>query len=185
VDREVNKVLDGLFRNENKGLIRLIRKVTPGLSPSEIRSSLKKATIRIEFPNVPTTPVPATESARTSTSSASSRRRPKRKKAPILLGVKITDLIQAGLINPPLELERKYKGAHLKATLQPDGNVTVKGESYDSLSTAGMARKSVIGVPPGRPYPQTNGWTFWQYLDPERKGLREIDFLRQQYLRSR
>ena len=37
------------------------------------------------------------------------------------------------------------------------------GTAYDSLSTAGgMARKSVPGSPPGRRYPQTNGWTFWE-----------------------
>ena len=63
--------------------------------------------------------------------------------------------------------------------------MTVKGESYDSLSTAGgMARKSVIGSPPGRQYPQTNGWTFWKFCDPETGKLIEIDALRQKYLKS-
>ena len=41
-----------------------------------------------------------------------------------------------------------------------------------------MARKSVIGAPAGRPYPQTNGWTFWMYSDGDSGDLREIDLLR-------
>jgi hypothetical protein len=83
-------------------------------------------------------------------------------------------------------LERKYKGTLLKATIRPDGNVTVDGNPYNSLSTAaGMARKSVIGTRPGRRYPQTNGWTFWQYVDQTANKLREIDFLRRQYMSKR
>jgi hypothetical protein len=99
------------------------------------------------------------------------------------VGVKVSDLINAGLVNTPLELETKYKGVHLKATIQQDGSVTFDDKPYDSLSTAaGMARKSVIGVPPGRKYPQTNGWTFWRYHDTETGKLEEIDLLRKRYL---
>jgi hypothetical protein len=61
-----------------------------------------------------------------------------------------------------------------------NGKVEFDGQAYDSLSTAaGMARKSVIGAPAGRPYPQTNGWTFWMYSDEDGGKLREIDHLRQ------
>jgi hypothetical protein len=35
----------------------------------------------------------------------------------------------------------------------------------NALAAGGMARKSMIGAPEGRPYPQTNGWTFWQFRD--------------------
>jgi hypothetical protein len=48
-----------------------------------------------------------------------------------------------------------------------------------------MARKTVIGCPEGRPYPQTNGWTFWQFRDPTTGDLRELDSLRQQLLSSK
>lgn len=97
----------------------------------------------------------------------------------------MTDLIRAGLIKLPLELERKYKGTLLKATIQGNGNVTVDGKPYHSLSTAaGMARKSVIGTRSNRPYPQTNGWTFWRCFDSEANKLREIDLLRQRYLQK-
>lgn len=40
-----------------------------------------------------------------------------------------------------------------------------------------MARKSVAGAPTGREYPQTNGWTFWQYRQPDGT-LRYVDGLR-------
>jgi len=83
-----------------------------------------------------------------------------------------------------LDLEREYKGVHLKAAIQEDGTVVVDGKPYESLSTAaGMARKSVIGAPPGRPYPQTNGWSFWRFQDPQTAKLLEIDVLRQKYLK--
>jgi hypothetical protein len=48
-----------------------------------------------------------------------------------------------------------------------------------------MARKSVIGTPEGRPYPQTNGWTFWQFRDPKSGNLRDMDSLRQEFLASK
>ena len=98
----------------------------------------------------------------------------------------LSNLIAAGLINVPLEVERIYKGVKLQATIQPDGRIAFGGQSYDSLSTAGgMARKTVIGCPEGRPYPQTNGWTFWQFRDPTTGDLRELDSLRQQLLSSK
>ena len=54
VDRKVKGAVEGLFKNEDPGLIRLLRKKTTGLGPSEIRASLKRAVpIRIDFPLVP------------------------------------------------------------------------------------------------------------------------------------
>jgi len=46
----------------------------------------------------------------------------------------------------------RLQGVHLVAVIQQNGKVEFAGEQYDSLSTAaGMARKTVIGSPPGRP----------------------------------
>jgi hypothetical protein len=67
--------------------------------------------------------------------------------------------------------------------------VTFNDEVYDSLSTAGgMARKCVIGAHwrptfPGQTAPQTNGWTFRKFQDPETGKLLEVDVLRQKYLK--
>jgi hypothetical protein len=63
VDRKVKGAVEGLFKNEDPGLIRLLRKKTTGLGPSEIRASLKRAApIRIDFPAVPVTPSPTPSS---------------------------------------------------------------------------------------------------------------------------
>jgi hypothetical protein len=48
-----------------------------------------------------------------------------------------------------------------------------------------MARKSAVGAPPGRAYPPTNGWTFWQIRNPRTGELRELDSLRKEYLEGR
>jgi hypothetical protein len=182
VDRKVNKAVDDLFTNEDKGLIRLIRKKTTGLNPSEIRSSLRRAAFRIDFPLV--CGASAASSIPGKAGSAPLSKTTGRSKKSKTLGVELTDLIQAGLVSPPLELERNYKGARLKATIQQNGNVIVDGNAYDSPSTAaGMARKSVIGARPGRAYPQTNGWMFWRYVDSQTGKLRELDLLRQDYLK--
>lgn len=107
-----------------------------------------------------------------------------KQKTPVFLETKLSDLIQAGLCQTPLQLEREYKGVHLKAVIKSNGTVDVSGELYDSLSTAGgMARKSVIGSPAGKPYPQTNGWIFWKFRDSETGKLTEINVLRQKYLK--
>lgn len=95
----------------------------------------------------------------------------------------LANLTAAGFVKAPLELERTYKGVKLTAMIEQDGTVTFGGASYDSLSTAGgMARKSVIGAPVGRPYPQTNGWIFWQFRDAKTGNLRDMDSLRQEFL---
>jgi hypothetical protein len=94
----------------------------------------------------------------------------------------LESLIASGVIKAPFELERDYKGAHLTAVVEQNGKVMFAGEACDSLSTAGgMARKQVIGAPPDRPYPQTNGWTFWQYRD-DKGDLHELQVLRKNYL---
>jgi hypothetical protein len=94
----------------------------------------------------------------------------------------LESLIAFGVIKAPFELERDYKGAHLTVVVEQNGKVMFADEAYDSLSTAGgMARKQVIGAPPDRPYPQTNGWTFWQYRD-DNGDLQELQVLRKSYL---
>ena len=177
IDHRVKAVLTDILHSEDGALTSLIRKKTSGLSRAEIRDSLKRADIRVDFPVITisqwsTKPTPLKEQKRT-----------KKHRSPTMLGVKVTDLIQADLFKPPIELERRYKKTHLKASIQSDGRVIFDGEPYDSLSfAAGMARKSVIGAPPGRKYPQTNGWSFWQYHDPNTGRLEEIDTLRQRFL---
>ncbi len=187
IDRHVSTALGELLQNDDAGLIRLIRRKAPELTPSDIRDSLKRADIRIDFPVVSvssqsfarevedevTTPVKVVEKTE------------KAKKTLNIPGVQVIDLIQANLIEPPLKLEKEYKGKHLEAEIQRDGNIVFDGETYKSLSlAASFARKFIIGAPEGRRYPQTNGWTFWKCRDPQTGRLEEIDVLRQKYLKA-
>ncbi len=177
VDHRVKAALDQILHNDDGSITRLVRKKIPELSRSEIRDSVKRADFRIDFPVItgPQWPIkpPIIHKGKKETKKAS-------------LGVRLVDLIQADLLKAPLELERTYRKTTLKAIIQADGKVVFGRESYDSLSIAGgMARLSVIGTKSGlkyRDYPSTNGWTFWQYHDPQTRGLKEIDTLRQRFL---
>jgi hypothetical protein len=71
----------------------------------------------------------------------------------------VSDLIEAGLILPPLELFRKFKGSILKATLKPDGALEFHGKLYKTCSGAAVAAT-------GKP---TDGWNFWQYMSNDGK----------------
>lgn len=101
----------------------------------------------------------------------------------------VPDLIREGLIDPPLTVSTPYKGKVLVATIESDGTVQFNGKVYPTLSAAaGAARSTVIGHPTyrgqQRPYPQTNGWTFWMYFDYDTGRLEPIDRLRRQYLKA-
>jgi hypothetical protein len=96
-------------------------------------------------------------------------------------GVSLGQLIDAGIVRVPLDLEHRYRGAHLTARIEAPDRIVFAGQAYDSLSTAGgMARKSVVGSPQGRAYPQTNGWTFWAYRTAD-GALHQLDDLRRQF----
>ena len=186
IDRHVSQALGELLQNDDASLIRLIRKRTPELVPSEIRESLKRADIHIDFPVVSVSsrsaarevedePAPTTELV---------EKEEGQQKTINIPGVQIVDLIRTNLIQPPLKLEKQYKGRHLETVIQQDGTILFDGQTYRNPSpAAGFARKSIIGGPVGsKGYPPTNGWTFWKYHDPQTGRLEEIDVLRQRYL---
>jgi predicted type IV restriction endonuclease len=192
IDRRVRLALESLLGEDDAPLIRAICRKANGVTRSEARASLKRAKITIDFPLPKVLEQPAAPAALSVTPKpeASTARREAGKKAwetmTAMAEATIPNLIAAGFVKAPLELERAYKGAKLTAMIEQDGTVTFGGGSYDSLSTAGgMARKSVIGAPEGRPYPQTNGWTFWQFRDPKTGHRREMDSLRQEFLSSK
>jgi hypothetical protein len=189
IDRKVRLAFDSLLAEDNGPLIRAICQRATGVTRPEVRAALKRGKITIDFP-VPKAAGPATAppTAPKSGAAAAQKKAGKRDAETLAAMSEATlpNLIAAGLIKTPLDLERGYKGVKLVATIQPDGRVVFDGQSHDSLSTAGgMARKSVIGATPGRPYPQTNGWTFWQFRDLKTGDLEELDSLRQQFLESK
>jgi len=190
IDRRVRLAFEALLGDDDGPLIRAICKRASGVTSAEARSSLKRAKITIDFPlpkvpeRVPAVPPPGPKPK----PSASRHEAGKRARATMVAMSEATlpNIIAAGLIKTPLQLERNYKGVKLTASIEPDGTVSFGGESFDSLSTAGgMARKTVIGAPPDRPYPQTNGWTFWQFQDPRTGELRDMDSLRVEFLASK
>ena len=95
--------------------------------------------------------------------------------------VTLSDLIRAGLVRPPLMLERRYLGHDVRAEVRADGTITFGGAVYPSPSTAaGKAREEVTGAwPGGGPWP-TNGWTFWHFRDDHGR-LRPLDDLRRRF----
>lgn len=190
VDRRVKATLTKLFADEDGSLVHLVRKRSPDLSLSDVRESLRRATIDVHYPALARTVTSAADAAAQAVTPATA---PLAEAAgdltvesptsPRSYAVELQDLIVAGVVQTPLSLSKVYKGVQLEAVINSDGRVQFAGESYDSLSTAaGMARKSVIGTSDGRPFPQTNGWIFWQYRDAASGELRLIDNLRQQYL---
>jgi Restriction Enzyme Adenine Methylase Associated len=189
IDRHVSRTLGELLENDDASLIRLIRKRTPELTASEIRESLKRADIRIDFPvvSVSSQSLAREEAEDEGTSPVEVVEKTKEgQKTLNIPGVKVSDLIRTNLVEPPLKLEKVYKGAHLEAEIQQDGTIVFDGDTYRSLSlAASFARKSIIGAPEGRKYPQTNGWVFWKYYHRETGNLEEIDVLRQRYLNGR
>jgi Restriction Enzyme Adenine Methylase Associated len=184
IDRNVRIAFESLLAEEDGALVRAISKKASGVGISEVRSSLKRARIRIDFPLMPLSGLPAAPSPDKPVGGANPEAsKKKRKAAAAPVETTLRAFIAAGIIKAPLQLERNYKGVPLSASLQQDGTVSFGGGSYDSLSTAGgMARKSVIGVSAGRKYPQTNGWTFWQFRDPKTGELREMESLRKEFL---
>ncbi len=96
--------------------------------------------------------------------------------------VGLPELIAAGLVKPPLVLNKAYLGQQLRAEVQADGSVTFNGTRYSSPSmAAAMAREEVKGgPPPDRPRWQTNGWTFWLFRDDDGE-WQPLDLLRRRY----
>jgi len=184
VDSQVHKALDDLFSGEpDPSLVRILGKRTAKLSAKDIRAALGRVRVRLEFPVAVATSPSAHGSG--AGHRAPRDRGTKPASAAPRSDVSLADLIKSGLIKAPLDLEREYKGRRLTARIEADGRVTCLGKVCESLSTAGgMARASVIGVSPGRKYPQTNGWTFWRYRDPSGK-LKDMDEVRQRHVRGK
>jgi hypothetical protein len=184
VDRQVKQAAEGLSGIEPAGdFLRLIRKRVPALSLTDVRQSLGRATLSLDYRaaqpaptppagrKTPAPPAPGTALVPIE-QSAGSDKTPWRH-------VTLHDLISSGTVRLPLDIETTYKGRRLTARIEADGNVTWNGTTYDSLSIAGgMARKSIVGAPPGREYPPTNGWTFWRFKDSDGR-LALVDVLRQ------
>ncbi len=189
VDRQVRAAVEGLFGSDAPtDFVRLVRKRAPALSAADVRASLARARLTLDYPALvnpraggAAAVAPVVGPAHPAADEAAAAEEGGGDRAP-WRHVTLRDLIASGAIRPPLDLETMYKGHSLVGRIEPDATVTWNDTRYDSLSTAaGMARKSVVGAPPGREYPQTNGWTFWRFRDADGR-LVVIDVLRQRHV---
>jgi len=84
--------------------------------------------------------------------------------------IDISDLINSGLIKPPLRIYRNYKGRTLNAEITQSGSVRTNGVEYTSLSQAAF---KLTGT-------SINGWIWWLFKDNS-GNERTLDYLRKKY----
>lgn len=183
VDLQVKAAIKGLFDPESDlVLVNYLAKNTTNLTVPEIRASMARCTLKLDFP------VPAAGEA-SAVASPKKKARPSAKEAPSLDSparhtVTLEDLIRSRVLQPPLGLQRSYKGQEFNARVEANGSVSFGGDAYDTLSSAaGAARATVIGKKSDGSLPATNGWTFWRFVCDDGK-KQEVDHLRQEYLRA-
>lgn len=173
VDRQVQAALNSLFEPEaDDVIIRVLRRRLPDdLSARQVRAALARLRAApLSQPHIP---------GQTHGGAGGGRTAPRAHRAGTS-AVTLGDIIGAGLLRPPVDLSRRYKGHHLSARIEVDGRVSFEGEVFGSLSVAGaMARRSVIG----RPLP-TNGWIFWYFRDSDGE-LKQMDELRRRLSEGR
>ena len=175
VDRRVKDAIRAVFGSPDKGLVRLLRKRHPNLAAKEITNSLRRLDIQIESLDA-MVPPPRTRTSR-SGRKGRSKKTPRSRRT---YNVSLTDIIEAGLLKPPVELFKKYKQKLLKATILKNGDVSFEGKRYKSCSTAAECARGTVT---GRRM-NTNGWIFWCYNDADEK-KHELDDARKRLLAQR
>ena len=190
VDRNVKSALEGLVYNHDESLVRLLKKRTRGLKKGDILNSLKRADIRLEFQTLAVEKQPPPDDISPKRAGRKPRKktvdvqRTEKKQSPKSYDVELLDLIKAGLIRTPLEIEATHRKQRHTASVQDDGTIVFNKDRYASLSLAGGYARNISSGPPtdGRKFYQTNGWIFWKYRDRETGKLEVIDKIRQKFL---
>jgi hypothetical protein len=175
IDQQLQAAIADLVGPEPApSLVRLVRKRVPGLALAQIRDGLARMEVRFDIPSAPRLSERKLPAVAPPKEGQAAKGTPWR-------NVTMTDLLAEGVLKPPVDLQRSYKGKLLTARIELDGKISFGGDRYDSLSTAaGQARRTVIGSPEGRLYPQTNGWTFWQFVDDDGR-WQQVDVLRRRF----
>jgi predicted type IV restriction endonuclease len=188
VDRQIRVAIENLYSPEpDHSFVRFLQKRLPNLSSGEVKAGLTRLRVRLDFPSAPLavtrSPIVPEVGAGQQISASDDSDENHGEGTP-WRNVTLEELIADRQIRPPLELHKTYKGQRLVGRIAENGKVSWSGQDNDSLSTAaGYARASIIGSRPGRKFPQTNGWTFWQFIDSDGK-IKSLDVLRQRYFDS-
>lgn len=159
VDQQVHAALRQAFSPDSDLLlVNYVAGQTKNLTTEEIRDSLRRCDVTLDFPVL-------LEIPKTGGSQRRGKTKPSTKKKPVAFDVSISDLLAAGLLTPGAKLEKRYKGKQLTAKVERDGRVRFEGKLYNSPSQAGgAARATIIGLKKNGQVPQTNGWTFWEVV---------------------
>jgi len=176
VDRRVKAAVADLWASDEARFAKLVHGRTPELTLGEVKDSLKRAKLSIDFPSI-AVPLRSAKMDNASPAVTLQKREPRASGS----RTRLIDLIASGVLVPPLEIEVEYKDVRLVATVDETGAVVFDGRAYDSPSAAGGAAKgSVVGSPLA-----TDGWRFWQFRDAQTGKLRPLSDLREKYLASR
>ncbi|MEZ5976751.1 MAG: type I restriction enzyme HsdR N-terminal domain-containing protein [Planctomycetota bacterium] len=179
VDRQVKHAVESLFGHENDMLlVNHVLGATKNLTPEEVRASLRRCRLTLDFP----LPVDPNDVAPPPTKS---RQKAAKKAANTGESCSIADLIGAGLLAPGTELFKQYRKTDLRARVKSDGSIEFNGTNYASPSQAGNhARASVKSFGKGGKLPATNGWVFWRLRDSDGTEI-ELDVVRQRFVGSK
>ncbi len=155
VDGQVQAAILALFSPEANDmlLVNHVAACTKNLTAEEIRGSLGRCRVSLDFPvDIEAVAQPKARA-----------RKGRGEAAPPATGVTLAALIAAGVLKVPVVVVRTYKGKELQATILPSGQVRVGKTDYDTLSTAAVA---AIHAPTGKQR-SVNGWDFWQVPAPD------------------
>ncbi len=179
--------MEALFDPEpSPWLVRRLANDLDGLTKGDVNGAIQRARITLDFP-VQELPRSARGAGPREVAPPEVAPPTRGRRVPVAVdvaAVTVKQLVEGGLIDPPLALTKTYKGRELSARIEADGRVACLGETYDSVSlAAGMARRSVIGAPSGHKYPPTNGWSFWRFRDSDGQ-LRKLTVLRERLIQK-
>ena len=205
VDRRIRTAIEQMFSADpDDEVIDFLHKRVPRLSQAQVKAGLTRLRIRLDFPlepgaisrplgdtnlqpptqlppQPPETPPPTISgqpNLRVIGSGPLGKSKARGIRPKTTHDVTLSDLIDAGILSAPLDLEAQYRGHRLTARVMPEGLVICQGQSFETLSAAAnVARTPILGYTP-----TTNGWTFWQFKDVDGK-RRTMSDLRDRFYR--
>lgn len=150
VDRQVRAAIEHLFSRESNDmlLVNYVAGRTKNLTAEEIRSSIARCRVSLDFPVDIEALVGPKGMAKHGTRRASS--------SPATGS--LAELVAAGVLRPPVVLVHRYKGTDLTATVIEGGRIRVGNSEWHSPSQAAVeAMRTKTGIER-----TANGWEFWQ-----------------------
>ena len=156
VDHQVRSAIESIFSTDvgEKLLLKHVSANTKNLSPAEIRSSIARCRVSLDFP----AEAPSTLDTKQRRHIAAVRA------AKTRTGTALPDLIASGTLRPPVQLTRTYKGHELQATLLASGTIQVGTQEFSAPSPAASA---AIQSATGKKRAAVDGWEFWRMAGPD------------------